>query len=201
MADVDLGTEHMRWMGGNRFIVGFIQRALAGPHYECEISMRVLEGDKEVLREEAKAKRPERGNRSRSTPPILSVDCPEGKSDDERMPALRYGTIQDSIPSGPDLHSIPNSRATGWTTLNAPISIFYAGTIPYLADSLLQFPVANKDGTIVVSILPVVSTMTLLAVSADFQSTFRPALIICERPSTERKLESITTIRRWNTIR
>ena len=139
-------------MGGHRFVVGFIQRALAGPHYDCEISMRVVQSDKEAMKQDV----------LKGIFPVPSSTLTEKL---EGIPPLRFGTVNDPIPSGPDLHEIPGSKATGWTTLNAPISFMYGGTVPWLADNLLQFPIANSDGNIVVSILPVVSTMTLISVS------------------------------------
>lgn len=136
-------------------MVGFIQRALAGPHYECEISMRIVQSDKEEMKQDIL--------RGRSRPAKVAADLTAG------IPPLRFGTVNDPIPSGADLAPVSESEATGWTTLNAPISFMYGGTVPYLADNLLQFPVANSDGNIVLSILPVVSTMTLLGVSSLVQ--------------------------------
>jgi sphingosine kinase len=137
-------------MGGHRFVVGFIQRALAGPHYECEISMRIVQSDKEAMKQDI----------------LQGVSHSHVAAEkQEGMPSLRFGTVNDPIPSGPDLQTIEESKASGWTTLNAPIASMYAGTVPYLADNLLQFPIASSDGNIVVSILPVVSTATLIGVS------------------------------------
>ncbi|KAL7007277.1 sphinganine kinase lcb4 [Cystobasidiomycetes sp. EMM_F5] len=78
------------------------------------------------------------------------------------IPPLRFGTINDSLPAAPDTIRIPGSRASGWTTVHAPLANMYAGQLPWLSRDLLQFPIANSDGTIVMSILPVVSTVTLL---------------------------------------
>lgn len=158
MADVDLGTEHMRWMGNQRFIVGFIQRAIRGPSYDCEISMRVLEMDKETLKRDMLERRQARHD---------NKDNVIGEQSDVTdkatgLPPLRFGTVNDPIPNGPDVEPIEGSAASGWTTINAPVCTIYAGQLPYLSPDLLQFPIADSDGTIVVSILPVVSTGVLL---------------------------------------
>jgi hypothetical protein len=163
-------------MGGQRFIVGFIQRALAGPNYECEISMRIVEADKHTMKQAIL------DNRKAATSTDLKKTSTAttliGTSSDSKdpsvaelatpqhgMPALRFGTIADPLPASPDPNPVPDTKATGWTTVNAPVCTMYAGTIPWLADSLLQFPIANSDGLIVMSILPVVGSTTLLAVS------------------------------------
>lgn len=154
-----------RWMGGNRFIVGFIQRAIAGPYYECEISMRILSGDKEAMKA---------ATFSRSGGHPGGAPGPDGNpftdaaasSQEDSLPPLKFGTVNDPIPNGPDISVVSESKASGWTTVNAPVCTMYAGTIPYLASDLLQFPIATAgEGSIVVSILPVVSTATLLGVS------------------------------------
>jgi sphingosine kinase len=157
-------------MGNNRFVVGFIQRAIRGPHYDCEISMRVLEGDKEALRC-AMLERRQRVQDSKSLgrhdASRLSVDETNGNSqagNASGLPPLRFGTINDPIPNGPDASPIDGSKASGWTTINAPVCTIYAGQMPYLSPDLLQFPIADSDGSIVVSILPVVSTGVLLGV-------------------------------------
>lgn len=136
--------------------------------------MRVLEGDKEALRNTVLEKRQrlqgskatERHNAGR-----LSADGTNGSSQagPGGLPPLRFGTVNDPIPNGPDVQAIDGSKAAGWTTINAPVCTIYAGQMPYLSPDLLQFPIADSDGSIVVSILPVVSTGVLLGVSGQLQ--------------------------------
>ena len=173
-------------MGGHRFVVGFIQRALAGPHYECEISMRIVQSDKEAMKQDIL--------QGVSHSPV-AVEKQKG------MPSLRFGTVNDPIPSGPDLQTIKESKASGWTTLNAPIASMYAGTVPYLADNLLQFPISNSDGNIVVSILPVVSTATLIGVSDSLHIRLRILTRCLVSVWMGRRKASTTTNRRWSITR
>jgi hypothetical protein len=153
-----------RWMGSHRFVFGFIQRAFAGPSYDCEISMRIIESDKEKLKSDMAEKRRRtaqtRSASSWSSPMTPAV--PNGLKSEAGMPPLRFGTVNDPIPSGPDLQHIEGSIASGWTTINAPVATIYAGQMPYLSPDLLQFPIANSDGTIVVSVLPVMLTIVNL---------------------------------------
>lgn len=160
-------------MGSHRFVVGFIQRAIRGPSYDCEISMRIIESDKQKLRQDMLEKRHQTEVDNAKSPSgmhynLESYEDVASKDVNNGLPLLRFGTVNDPIPNGPDLEPIKDSKATGWTTVNAPICTMYAGQMPYLSPDLLQFPVANSDGTITVSILPVVSTGVLLGVRATY---------------------------------
>lgn len=157
-------------MGNQRFIVGFIQRALRGPSYDCEISMRVLESDKQTLRREMHQRRKavHDSKTNERAPNSVSADDQGG------LPPLRFGTVNDPIPNGPDAEPIEGSKASGWTTINAPVCTVYAGQMPYLSPDLLQFPIADSDGSIVVSILPVVSTGVLFGVRHLYASSLLP---------------------------
>ncbi|THH17818.1 hypothetical protein EW146_g3075 [Bondarzewia mesenterica] len=46
MADVDLGTEHLRWMGSNRFLYGFIRGLITRKTCPVSISIKATETDK-----------------------------------------------------------------------------------------------------------------------------------------------------------
>lgn len=41
VADCDLGTEDMRWMGGARFTVGIVMKCLSGNKYPCKVAYHV----------------------------------------------------------------------------------------------------------------------------------------------------------------
>lgn len=157
------------WMGSQRFVVGFIQRALAGPNYNCEISMRIVESDKEAMKErsfgEAEANTKlllPHGNEDLDQDLSESIEA-DAAHEDIGMPSLRFGTINDPLPASPDASKLSGSRSTGWTTVNAPLANMYAGLSTYLSRDLCHFPIANSDGTVVLSILPVVSSLGLLS--------------------------------------
>ncbi|WVQ96696.1 hypothetical protein IAU59_003802 [Kwoniella sp. CBS 9459] len=46
MAELDIGTEHLRWMGDTRFIVGFLKGITTMKHLPCRIKMKVVQDDK-----------------------------------------------------------------------------------------------------------------------------------------------------------
>lgn len=153
-------------MGSSRFVAGFIQRALAGPKYRCEISMRIVESDKGRMKAQILDGKVQPVKAEENTKTLADTNQTPQANNSQGIPPLRFGTINDILPGVSDASPVKDSKATGWTTVDAPLCLMYAGQIPYLADSLLQFPIANLDGTIVLSILPVVSRGTLLSVSA-----------------------------------
>jgi sphingosine kinase len=46
MVDLDIGTEHLRWMGDNRFVYGFVRGALANKNFKCRLRLKVVDSDK-----------------------------------------------------------------------------------------------------------------------------------------------------------
>ena len=150
MADVDLGTEDMRALGDTRFVLGYIGGVLSNK--ECEVDIYVKMGhrgtrNKQEMRERMKAAKG--GDH---------ID----RATEENVAALRNGPVTDALPGGPDLPTLdvrdpswPSSllkREEGddsggqaldplqWYRVDSSISALYAGTIPYVARDLLQFP-------------------------------------------------------------
>lgn len=100
VAESDLATENMRWMGGARFTVGFLARIFGGKVYPCDVAMKVeVEGTEEL-----------RGHYRRGREGVLvgaegkgDGEAEEGSSsggDGEGMPELRWGTVKDKVPEG-----------------------------------------------------------------------------------------------------
>lgn len=51
VAESDLGTENMRWMGGARFTVGFLTRLYSKMIYPCDLAVKVAIDDKKAIKE------------------------------------------------------------------------------------------------------------------------------------------------------
>ncbi len=165
MADVDIGTEHMRALGDARFVLGYLQGIVS--HNKTPVRIDVKLGEKGTLnRAEMRA----RMFRSVPTPSA------NGTISNAELPTLRHGTVVDHIAvesvapldiadpswersktlargSADSGHSGPTSAAAGgadgWHRIVEPVSSLYAGTLPYVARDLLQFPFAKAgDGTI-----------------------------------------------------
>ncbi|KAG8935693.1 sphinganine kinase lcb4 [Tulasnella sp. 418] len=121
MAELDIGTEDLRWMGDTRFVVGFLK----GLFYNTPRPLKITIRGEEVNRPEALASflSAEETNPVNSvtptTPPSLS------------MPPVRYLGEDDS--------------QDGWITFDKPILYVYGGLMPYVSRDLLEFPL-KKPG-------------------------------------------------------
>jgi len=102
VAESDLATEHIRWMGQSRFTYGFLIRLLNQATYPCDIAIKVAIDDKQSIRQhwaqeknnhEATSDR--RGYRN-----LLDDDASASSGNDDGLPPLRYGTVNDKLPDG-----------------------------------------------------------------------------------------------------
>ena len=123
MADCDLGTEHLRWMGGQRFMYGFLRgreypvpfhlnrRGLSDLNHRTnsvvsfkpcpiELSILVSEDDKRRMVETHRALR----SKHIASPSQLNVD-ETGEDDGEDLPPLKFA-------DGPD---------DTWVTFEKPV--------------------------------------------------------------------------------
>jgi len=136
VAESDLGTENLRWMGEARFTYGFLVRLLGKTVYPCDIAVKVVESDKAAIKE---AYRTYLDSHSPPAPPTTTTtsitDPDQMKKDQNGLPPLAYGTINDPLP--PD-----------WTLLPYPtLGNFYAGNMSYMAASANFFQAAlPSDG-------------------------------------------------------
>lgn len=126
VAEADLATEHLRWMGDNRFVVGFLQRFIKKTVYPADIAVKMEYDNKEAVRKAYRAEA--------SKPPQNSNtnDLPESNVG---LPELKYGTINDALPTGWEL--IPHDH----------LGNFYAGNIAYMSADANFFPASlPSDG-------------------------------------------------------
>ncbi|KAM0752522.1 hypothetical protein T439DRAFT_210136 [Meredithblackwellia eburnea MCA 4105] len=147
MADLDLGTEHLRWMGDTRFVYGYIQGSLAGRRYPVELSLKVVQGDKSKMvtaYNEALSKPPPRPSTSNGEMPS------EGAS---KVPVLKFGKVSDPLPPSTAHDDVPQRLEPGWHTFKTSIFFLYAGMMPYVAKDFKIFPPAYEDGLIDVAII------------------------------------------------
>jgi sphingosine kinase len=120
MAEVDLGTEHLRWMGDARFVLGFIRGVLAWKPCPVQLSIKVVEQDKAKMVENLEANRTRVNNQQLPSSPEQNF----GTS----LPPLKYTNDNE-----------------GWITFDKPLCYIYAGQGPYVARDLMQFPVSLPD--------------------------------------------------------
>ncbi|KAG5952102.1 hypothetical protein E4U53_001623 [Claviceps sorghi] len=132
IAESDLGTEHLRWMGGTRFEVGVLTRILRRQCYPCDLAVKVEVLEKKDIKAHYKRHVSETtALESRETPTINGATGADGAG----LPPLRYGTVQDALPEGWEM--VKHDR----------IGNFYCGNMAYMAASTNFFPAAlPSDG-------------------------------------------------------
>ncbi|KAL0071372.1 sphinganine kinase lcb4 [Marasmius tenuissimus] len=120
MADLDLGTEHLRWMGDTRFFVGFLQGVLKFKTCEIELSYKAAELDKKKMAETL---------RGRHKPPESGISS---------LPAAEplATTLQPKYST---------TETDGWTTFDKPVVYTYAGKGPYVGRDYMAFPASLPD--------------------------------------------------------
>lgn len=117
IAETDLDTDHLRWMGSARFTYGFLIRLLKKKVYPCEIAMKVEIASKPQIRDHY------RRAIAGSKPPqhTSTTEDDSSNSHPPGLPPLRYGTVNDSLP-------------LDWTPINLPtLGNFWAGNMSIMA--------------------------------------------------------------------
>ena len=126
VAECDLATEHLRWMGSARFTYGILARILSQTVYPADIAVKVEHDSKAAVREVYRTEltKPSRTCDDRALPPA-----------DTGLPPLKYGTINDPLPEGWEL--VPHRQ----------LGNFYAGNLAYMSPDANFFPAAlPSDG-------------------------------------------------------
>jgi len=125
MANADLGTDHLRWMGDSRFMVGFIREVAANRPCLMKLEIKVASQDKHKMLQTYRATRSQ-------------VDFVGSQSEHTDVDTLR------SAQSLPPFEHVPVD-SEGWITVDKALSYVYAGKLPYVSRDLMQFPVALSD--------------------------------------------------------
>jgi sphingosine kinase len=126
IADGDLGTEYLRFLGSIRFDLGVAYKMLLRARYPCEISIKYAAKSKDELR-------------------VLYHDYKNGEYDNEEVDEVLESNLKLRYdPNGP----IPED----WENVNQDfadnIGIFYTGAMPYVSKDVQFFPAAlPNDGS------------------------------------------------------
>ncbi|KAL3427975.1 sphingosine kinase (diacylglycerol kinase catalytic domain-containing protein) [Phlyctema vagabunda] len=137
VAEADLATEHLRWMGDARFTYGFLVRLLGKMTYPCDIAVKVAIEDKPAIREHYRREQENRepASERRGYKHLLDDDASASSGNDDGLPALRYGTVNDKLPE--DWENVPYNN----------LGNFYSGNMGYMAaDSNFFAPALPNDG-------------------------------------------------------
>ncbi|KAH8107107.1 ATP-NAD kinase-like domain-containing protein [Cristinia sonorae] len=149
MAELDLWTEHLRFLGSGRFVVGYLTGIIKRKACPVKIHIKVGQSDKDAIYKtfrEERAKALEASHReiddSSEEDPIPS---------ESTIPPLRYVSVKPE-------------EEEGWISFEKATSFFYAGNGPYVSVDLMQFPAALPgDGYIDVVIHEQVSRGKMLS--------------------------------------
>ena len=124
VAEVDLGTEHLRWMGSARFTYGFLIRLLRKTVYPCDLSVKIDIPSKAQIKEHYR----------RELTNHAPIDDRRGCSYSETtgLPPLTHGTIASPLPSS--FTPVPSDKLgnffAGNMALVAPGANFFPATLP-----------------------------------------------------------------------
>lgn len=125
VADSDLGTDNIRWMGAHRFTYGFLTRLMHQAIYPCDLAIKVVIDDKTAIKNHY-------NTYVSGAPPARSTD---GAEKDEGLPKLEYGTVLDELPKD-------------WEVVKGDtIGNFYAGNMAIVSKDTNFFPASvPNDG-------------------------------------------------------
>lgn len=132
IADCDLGTEDMRWMGGARFTVGVLMKCFARNKYPCEIAYEV---HNQVHNQTTSM------STSLNTPTLTPASASSSKSGPQTVP----DTSLKSVPAAPatpvTLTGVHDPIPAHWVKERHPdLSMFYVGKMRWMASDALVFP-------------------------------------------------------------
>lgn len=141
MAELDLGTEHLRFMGDSRFVYGYLRGLISHRTCPVKVSIKVAQSDKDQMVKdlragEAAALRMQSATAdaagTNGTSEVVSGDAPTEQTE-PGLPPLKY-------PFG-------EQTGDGWVVFEKPILYLFGGKGPLVARDLMQFPMSlPNDG-------------------------------------------------------
>lgn len=135
VAESDLGTDNIRWMGDFRFTFGFLVRLLGKTVYPVDYAVKTeIEGKDNIRKHYAKEVARRQGA-------SLSNEILDHKLEEHTelgLPPLKYGTVKDPL---------PKDENSGWTRLESYPNLgnFYCGNMCYMAADAPFFPASLPD--------------------------------------------------------
>lgn len=106
MAEADLGTEHLRWMGEHRFTYGTVKQILKKKEYPCDLWVKMEIETKEGVRAHYRRERERVAAEGRAADKLTTSSTggqgssagSEAEAAGEGLPPLVYGTVADPVP-------------------------------------------------------------------------------------------------------
>ncbi|TFY63746.1 hypothetical protein EVJ58_g3065 [Rhodofomes roseus] len=147
-ADLDLGTEWMRCLGSQRFVLGYIFGILRKTRCPVQLSLKVVESDKRKMAQDLNTYRASaKAQYAQHSPISPSAQAPTPWTATSGYASTIGGTtVNSTTPLEPKRPSpVSELDADGWVTFTKPLSYVYAGKGPYVSKDLMQFPVSIPD--------------------------------------------------------
>ncbi|KAF8905782.1 ATP-NAD kinase-like domain-containing protein [Gymnopilus junonius] len=123
IAEVDLGTENLRWMGDTRFTYGLLWEILKFKPCPVELSFKLAENDKDKMAA------------------TVHLNRTHGASSSAEVEEHVYETL-------PPLKHL-ESDGDEWTTLDDSVLYVYAGQGPFVNRDWMAFPVSSPNDGLV----------------------------------------------------
>ena len=163
VAESDLATEHLRWMGSARFNYGFLVRLWGKICYPCDLAVKVAIDDKPSIKAHYRKEQDnhEPASERRGYKNLLDDDASASSGNDDGLPTLRYGTVNDKLPEGWEL--VPYDK----------LGNFYCGNVsdskPAIGDDINLFQMAYmaSDANFFAPALPNDGYMDLVCINGD----------------------------------
>ncbi|KAL0058258.1 sphinganine kinase lcb4 [Marasmius tenuissimus] len=114
VANIDVGTDHLRWMGDARFTYGFLRELVKMKPCPVELSYKADTLDKKMMVEGLKERRDYPG---KAKPPLQPTE-----DKDDRLPSLKYS----------------NHDADGWTVHKKPLMDYMAFPVSLPDDGVID---------------------------------------------------------------
>ncbi|CAI4211975.1 unnamed protein product [Parascedosporium putredinis] len=145
VAESDLATEHLRWMGGTRFTYGFLVRLFRKMVYPCDLAVQVEIEHKDDVKEHYRRVRSyhsldalangvdgagDSGRSAADETADSGSSVAAAGSSEEGLPPLKYGTVNDKLPEGWELVRYEK------------MGNFYCGNMAYMAPDANFFSAA-----------------------------------------------------------
>lgn len=132
IADSDIGTEHLRWMGPIRFDLGVLQRVILRSTYPCDLYVNYQIQSQEELETHFSKHYNKNNNTSKSN------NNGDGKVLTSETLELTAAKLDMPVPE--NWVKVPES-------ISSNLSIFYVGKMPYISNDVQFFPAAlPNDG-------------------------------------------------------
>jgi len=143
MAELDIWTEHLRFLGSGRFVVGYLTGVIKRRACPIKLQIKVAQSDKSEIYKTFREARSQAIEGSSSSSSSKPAPPPSVSETDISTSAVVNGDSASSLP--PLKYAGVDPDSDGWLTFDQPTLFVYAGKGPYVSQDLMQFPTSLPD--------------------------------------------------------